>query len=98
LLETGRVPRAVVVSQGADRLMLKEMSRPGSPVIGAVTFAPERYGERIIPLALDILAGKEAPPAVYQHHVLVRPRDVVDYLAAGPGKEVIAGGQPNGQP
>jgi hypothetical protein len=82
LLETGRVSNAIVVSQGADRLMLQEMLRPDSPVIGAVTFAPETYGQRVIPLALDILAGRDVPPAVYQQHILVRPEDAAAYLAA----------------
>jgi ribose transport system substrate-binding protein len=73
LRQTGHVAYAVAVSEGADRLALGELERPDTPLVGAVVFSPESYGERLIPLALDILAGREVPPAVYQQHRLVRP-------------------------
>lgn len=77
---TGHTANAIVVSQGADRLALEEMQRPGSALIGAVAFSPESYGERVIPLALEILAGKDVPPALYQHHWLIRTDEAVHYL------------------
>ena len=61
----GHAANAVAVSQGADRLALTELLRPGTPLIGAVTFSPETYGERVIALVQDVLARKEVPPAVY---------------------------------
>lgn len=82
LAQSGHIGHAVAVSQGADRLALEELRRPHTPLVGAVVFAPETYGERAIPLALDILAGKEVPPAVYQQHRLIRPDHEQDYLRA----------------
>jgi len=82
LEETGHAGNAVAVSQGADRLALEELQRPGTPLVGAVTFSPETYGDRVIPLALDILTGKKIPPAVYQHHRLIRADVARDYLNA----------------
>jgi ribose transport system substrate-binding protein len=82
LEETGRATTAIGVSQGADRLALEELQRPGTPLIGAVVFSPETYGEHVIPLALDILAGKEVPPAVYQRHRLIRADAAREYLNA----------------
>ncbi len=78
--ETGHAATAIGVSQGADRLALDELQRPGTPLIGAVAFNPETYGHGLIPLVQDILAGKEAPPAVYQHHRLIRPDEARDAL------------------
>jgi ribose transport system substrate-binding protein len=82
LAETGHVANAVAVSQGADRLALEELQRPGTPLVGAVVFSPETYGQHVIPLALDILSGKEVPPALYQHHWLITSSTVREYLTA----------------
>ena len=40
-------------------------------MIGSVTSFPEHYGELIIATALLVLQGKQVPPAVYTHHMLV---------------------------
>ncbi len=82
LVETGRAGNAITVSQGADRLALEELLRPGTPLIGAVAFNPETYGPHVIGLALDILAGKDAPPALYQHHRLIRADTARAFLNA----------------
>ena len=60
-----------VVGQGADRDVCAEMRLPDSPLIGATAFEPDKYGERIIPLALRILHGEPVPPAVYINHTFV---------------------------
>jgi ribose transport system substrate-binding protein len=60
-----------VVGQGADRQVCEEMTRPDTPLIGATAFYPDRYGEHLIPLALKILRGEAAPPAVYIDHTFV---------------------------
>ncbi len=91
LVETGHAGNAVAVSQGADRLALEEMQQPGSPVIGAVAYAPEHYGQQVIDLALDILGGKEVPPALYQHHWLVRPDAAAEMLVAHARPDQLAG-------
>lgn len=85
--ETGHAGNAVAVSQGADRLALEELQRPGTPLVGAVAFSPETYGGRVIPLVLDILAGKDVPPAVYQKHRLIRPDMAREHLEAGVARE-----------
>ncbi|HEY8477277.1 MAG TPA: substrate-binding domain-containing protein [Chloroflexota bacterium] len=72
----GRARDAVVVSQGADRMAIQEMQRRETPLIAAVTFFPERYGDKVVPLALDILEGRPVPPAVYTEHVLITREDV----------------------
>jgi ribose transport system substrate-binding protein len=72
----GRSDSALSVSQGADRSAREEMARPGSIIVGAVTYSPETYGDRLIPLAQAILAGQSVPPAVFQEHRLVTARDL----------------------
>ncbi len=62
----------VIVGQGADRRVREELSRPGSRIIGSTTYSPEKYGEKLIPLALRILRGESVPPAVYIEHTFVK--------------------------
>jgi ABC-type sugar transport system substrate-binding protein len=69
--EAGGSERVIAVGQGADEAARQEMSRPASRMIGSVTFFPEYYGNLIINLALQILQGKQVPPAVYTDHILV---------------------------
>jgi ribose transport system substrate-binding protein len=78
--EAGSERRMVTVSLGADSACLKELQRPGSRVIGAVAFFPERYGETIVSIALQILQGKPVPPAVCTRHKLVLPPETIRTL------------------
>ena len=62
----------VIVGQGADRRVREELRQLGSRIIGSTAYEPERYGEKLIPLALSILRGERVPPAVYIEHTFVR--------------------------
>jgi len=62
----------VCVAQGAGtRLTRSEIRRPGSSVVGAVAFRPEKYGEQLLELAQRILRKEPVPPAVYIDHVVL---------------------------
>jgi hypothetical protein len=52
-------------------LMEEEISKHDSPLIGAVAYLPEKYGGKILPVALQCLNGKAVPPAVYVEHKLI---------------------------
>jgi ribose transport system substrate-binding protein len=71
-----RQSHMAVAGQGADHELREEMQRRDTPLIGATTFEPDKYGEKIIPLALKILRGEPAPPAVYIAH---------NFVSANPG-------------
>lgn len=60
-----------IVGQGADRRVRDEMSLSGCRIIGSTAYEPERYGEKLIPLALKILRGEPVPPAVYIDHEFI---------------------------
>ncbi len=62
----------VIVGQGADRRVREELKNARSRIIGSTAYQPELYGEKIVPLALKILRGEPAPPAVYMEHTFVR--------------------------
>ncbi|GIK72358.1 MAG: hypothetical protein BroJett021_13460 [Chloroflexota bacterium] len=77
----GREQHVAIVGQGADRLMREELRRPDTRIVGSTAFMPERYGEKLIDLALRILRGEPAPPAVYIDHVFIDPSNVDAYTA-----------------
>lgn len=69
----------VIVGQGADRRVREELRRENSRIIGSTAYRPEGYGELLLDLALRILSGKSAPPAVYIDHVFITPQNVAHY-------------------
>jgi ribose transport system substrate-binding protein len=77
--ECGRTADCVVVGQNAEPEGRAELREPRTRLIGSVAYFPEKYGEGLIRLALDLLARKPAPPAVFIKHQLVTPENV-DHL------------------
>jgi ribose transport system substrate-binding protein len=75
--KVGREQDIVCVGQGAGtRLTRSEVRRPGSSVVAAVAFRPEKYGEQLIELTQRILRGEPVPPAVYIDHVILDARNI----------------------
>lgn len=71
-----RLRDVVIVGQGADRRVREELRKPGSRIIGSTAFNPDKYGESLVALALKILRGEPAPPAVYVDHVFINPDNI----------------------
>ena len=61
----------VVIGKNADAIALDAIREGNSPLVGTVSFFPERYGNFIIPLALDILAGNAVPSIVRVPHEVI---------------------------
>lgn len=74
-----RAEHAVVVGQNATQDARAELQKPDSCLLGSVGYFPEKYGAQIIPLALKILEGNVAPPAVYVEHALVTRENLIQY-------------------
>jgi ribose transport system substrate-binding protein len=62
---------AVAVGQSASARVRREMAHGNPVLVGAVDYAPSKYGGHVIQLALDILQGQATPPAVYTEHILL---------------------------
>jgi ribose transport system substrate-binding protein len=77
--EAGRAGDCAVMGQNASEEARNEIRTLGSRLIGSVAYFPERYGEAAISLALNILQGKQTPPAVFVKHQLVT-RETVDQI------------------
>lgn len=69
--EAGRAEYCAVMGQNASPEARAELRRAGTSMVGSVGYFPEKYGEDLIPLALDLLQGKAVPPAVFIRHKLI---------------------------
>jgi ribose transport system substrate-binding protein len=74
--EAGRASTCAIVGQNAEPDARVELREPRSPLVGSVAYFPEKYGDGLLRLALDILAGRPVPPAVFVRHQLITPENV----------------------
>lgn len=74
--EAGLEHDFICVGQNADVSGRKELRRPGTRLLGSVAYFPERQGKHVLQTALEILEGKQVPPAVYIDHAWITPDNV----------------------
>jgi len=74
--EAGRASDCAIVGQNAESEARAELRVPGTRLIASVAYFPEKYGDGLIRLALDILGGKPAPPAIFTGHQIITPENV----------------------
>jgi ribose transport system substrate-binding protein len=74
--EAGRSEGCAVVGQNASPEGRAELRECGTRLIGSVGYFPEKYGDEVVRLALDILNRRPVPPAVFVKHQLVTPETV----------------------
>ncbi len=74
--EAGRAETCAIVGQNAEPDARAELRQPRTPLVGSVGYFPEKYGDGLIRLALDILARRPVPPAVFVRHHLITPENV----------------------
>jgi ribose transport system substrate-binding protein len=87
--EARRYEQCAVTGQGATLDARLELRRAETRLIGTVAYFPERYGKALIRLAMDLLARKPVPPAVYTKHRFVTPENV-DRLYPHDNEQVAA--------
>lgn len=69
--EAGRASTCAIIGQNAESDARAELREPRTPLIGSVGYFPERYGEELIALSLDILAHRPTPPAKFVRHQVI---------------------------
>lgn len=77
--EAGRSQDCAIVGHNAEPDARAELRAAGTPLIGSVGYFPERYGDGIIRLGVDLLGRRPVPPAIFVKHQLVT-RENVDHL------------------
>jgi ribose transport system substrate-binding protein len=74
--EAGRGPTCAIVGQNAEPDARAELREPRTPLIGSVAYFPERYGEELIALSLDILGRRPTPPAKFVRHQVITAQNL----------------------
>jgi ribose transport system substrate-binding protein len=74
--EAGRTDSCAIVGHNASPEGRAELRQPATRLIGSVAYFPEKYGEEILKVALDILHRRPVPPAVFVKHQMVTPENV----------------------
>ncbi|HTL02347.1 MAG TPA: substrate-binding domain-containing protein [Vicinamibacterales bacterium] len=74
--EAGRELTCAVVGQNAEPDARVELRERRTPFVASVGYFPERYGAGLVRLALDILAKKPVPPAVFMRHQIITAQNV----------------------
>jgi ribose transport system substrate-binding protein len=82
--DAGREEHCAIVGQNASPDAHAELAQKDSRLIGSVGYFPERYGEGVIPLALDMLAGRSVPPATFIRHEMVTAANLRGFYPAIP--------------
>jgi ribose transport system substrate-binding protein len=77
--EAGRAESCAIMGQNASPEGRAELREPKTPFVGSVAYFPERYGENLIRVSLDILNQRPVPPAIFVEHKLVTPGTVDHY-------------------
>src|SRR5438034_8419261 len=77
--EAGRAENCAIMGQNASPEGRAELRQPKTRFVGSVAYFPERYGENLIRVSLDILNQRPVPPAVFVEHKLVTPTTVDHY-------------------
>jgi ribose transport system substrate-binding protein len=74
--EAGRSESCAVVGQHAEPDARAELRDPRTPLIATVGYFPEKYGDGLVRLAVDILGRRRVPPAVFVRHEVITHENV----------------------
>src|SRR3954453_22217731 len=77
--EAGRSENCAVLGQNASPEGRSELRQPKTRFVGSVAYFPERYGDDLIRVSLDLLNQRPLPPAVFVEHKLITPGTVDHY-------------------
>jgi ribose transport system substrate-binding protein len=64
------------VGQNAEPDARAELREARTPLVGSVAYFPERYGDELIALSLDILGRRPTPPAKFVRHQVVTAQNL----------------------
>jgi ribose transport system substrate-binding protein len=77
--EAGHSNMCLAASHGGSPEARRELRLPNTRLVAAVGFFPERYGESLVLLALDILNKRTTPPAIYMPVQVLTQKNVDEF-------------------
>ncbi len=76
----GREADCFIGTTGGDTPFQDHIRAGGGDVwLASTSFAPEKYGEQVIPMAIDILEGKDVPMEVFMNHFVITKDNIDEY-------------------
>jgi len=77
---SGRQSDCYLISTGGDTPYHEAVRRGAGDVwIASAAFSPELYGDQVIPMAIDILEGKDVPMEVFLNHFPITPYNLDEF-------------------
>jgi len=83
IADLGITNKTCIVGQGGGEDALRYLRKARS-FMATVTYFPGTYGERVIPLALKILAGEKVPLTCWTDHVVLTATNLHEYFPTRP--------------
>jgi ribose transport system substrate-binding protein len=82
--EAGQSECCVVMGQNGSPESRQELRDPRSRLIGSVAYFPEKYGDGLVRLVLDLLNRRFVAPAVFTPHQLLTSQNVDQFYSNDP--------------
>ncbi len=77
---SGREDDVLLFSHGGDTPFHEHLRGGGGDVwVSSVAYAPETYGSQVIPMAIDILEGKDVPEFVFLDHFALHEGNIDEH-------------------
>ena len=73
----------MILSHGGVTPARQELCRKGSSLWGTIAHFPESFGDRVVPAALQILAGQKVPSNNILRHAVLTQKNVSQHYPAG---------------
>ena len=80
----GRERQVAIVGQNGTEEARAEIRNPDSPFIASVAYFPERFGERLLSVAMSIIKGDKVPLAIYIDNIVLAADNIEKYYPAAP--------------
>lgn len=77
--QAGRTDQVLIAGQNATIEARDEICKATNAFVGSVAYFPDRYGDKLIPLAIDLANGAPAPEAVYIDHLWIDASNIEEY-------------------
>ncbi len=77
--QAGRTDQVLIAGQNATIEARDEICAGTDAFVGSVAYFPDRYGDQLIPLAIDLANGVEPPDAVYVDHLWIDAANIDQY-------------------
>ena len=77
--DAGRADQVLTAGQGGDDVAIEALKGAETSFVGTADYRPTKYGDDTIPLACDLLAGKQIPPEVFVEHVFLNRDNITEF-------------------